>query len=287
MSISKIYINLFVFSIFYNAVYAQELYVLNDPASNVPAKSLNLKYAGKYVNESFNGHKHLGTRQMLEAGMGLNKSLMIRPSLTFSNMYKVYPDRQLNFESVGLYAKWRWLSVDDIHKHFRAAFFLKGIYSKNNLLFDELTGEGDQSAFQAGLIFTQLVNKLAVSSTFTWQEVLDGERWLKYGGPRNFGYRSFNYALSTGYLILPRKYSNYRQTNFNAYIEIIGSRGLDRQYQFLDLAPAVQLIINSSSKLNLGYRFQLAGNAFRMAQTGFNISFEQTFLNTFAVKKND
>ena len=46
MSINKIYITAFVFSVFYNVVYAQELYVLNDPASNVPGKSLNLKYAG-------------------------------------------------------------------------------------------------------------------------------------------------------------------------------------------------------------------------------------------------
>jgi hypothetical protein len=182
---------------------------------------------------------------------------------------------------VGIYAKWRWLSIDDVHKHFRAAAFLKGIYSSNDLLYDELTGEGDQSALQAGLIFTQLVNKLAVSSTLTWNEVLDEERWLKYAGPRNFGYSSLNYALSAGYLVYPKKYSSYGQTNFNLYLEIIGSNGIDRQFNFLDLAPAAQFIFNSSSKLNVGYRFQVAGNAFRMAQSGFNVSFEQSFLSVF------
>jgi hypothetical protein len=287
MSINKIYIILFFIVFDCCEIAAQELYVLNDPASNVPAKSLNVKYGGKFVRESYDGHQHWGTRHMLESSIGLSKSLMIRPSATFSNMYKIYPDRQLNFESMALYAKWRWLSIDDIHKHLRAAVFVKSIYSTNDLLYDELTGEGDQSAFQAGLIFTQLVNKLAVSSTFTWQEVLDSERWLKYSGPRNFGYRSFNYALSAGYLMYPKKYSSYGQTNFNVYLEVIGSNGIDRQFNFLDLAPAIQLIINSSSKLNLGYRFQLAGNAFRMAQTGFNISFEQTFLNAFSDKTND
>ena len=279
MNINKIYI--IIFFIVFNCceIVAQELYVLNEPASNVPAKSLNVKYGGKFVRESYDGHQHWGSRHMLESSIGLSKSFMIRPSATFSNMYKIYPDRQLNFESMGLYAKWRWLSIDDIHKHFRAAFFVKGIYSTNDLLYDELTGEGDQSAIQAGLIFTQLVNKLAVSTTLAWNEVMDGERWLKYAGPRNFGYRSFNYAFSAGYLVYPQKYSSYGQTNFNVYLEVIGSNGIDREYNFLDLAPAVQFIFNSSSKLNLGYRFQLAGKAFRMAESGFNVSFEQSFLN--------
>jgi hypothetical protein len=281
MSINKIYIIISVIVFDYNVLSAQELYVLNDPASNIPAKSLNLKYGGKFVKESYDGHQHWGTRHMLESSLGLSKSIMIRPSATFSNMYKIYPDRRLNFESVGIYAKWRWLSIDDVHKHFRAAAFLKGIYSSNDLLYDELTGEGDQSALQAGLIFTQLVNKLAVSSTLTWNEVLDEERWLKYAGPRNFGYSSLNYALSAGYLVYPKKYSSYGQTNFNLYLEIIGSNGIDRQFNFLDLAPAAQFIFNSSSKLNVGYRFQVAGNAFRMAQSGFNVSFEQSFLSVF------
>ena len=279
MNINKIYI--IIFFIVFNCcgIVAQELYVLNEPASNVPAKSLNVKYGGKFVRESYDGHQHWGSRHMLESSIGLSKSFMIRPSATFSNMYKIYPDRQLNFESMGLYAKWRWLSIDDIHKHFRAAFFVKGIYSTNDLLYDELTGEGDQSAIQAGLIFTQLVNKLAVSTTLAWNEVMDGERWLKYAGPRNFGYRSFNYAFSAGYLVYPQKYSSYGQTNFNVYLEVIGSNGIDREYNFLDLAPAVQFIFNSSSKLNLGYRVQVAGNAFRMAKSGINVSFEQSFLN--------
>ncbi len=279
MNINKIYI--IIFFIVFNCceIVAQELYVLNEPASNVPAKSLNVKYGGKFVRESYDGHQHWGTRHMLESSIGLSKSFMIRPSATFSNMYNIYPDRQLNFESMALYAKWRWLSIDDIHKHFRAAFFVKGIYSTNDLLYDELTGEGDQSAIQAGLIFTQLVNKLAVSTTLAGNEMMDGDRWLKYAGPRNFGYRSFNYAFSAGYLVYPKKYSSYGQTNFNVYLEVIGSNGIDRQYNFLDLAPAVQFIFNSSSKLNLGYRFQLAGKAFRMAESGFNVSFEQSFLN--------
>ena len=149
--------------------------------------------------------------------------------------------------------------------------------------FEELNGDGDQSVVQGGIILTQLIKKLAISSTLSLTEVVDGERFLKYEGPRNFGYRSFNYSFSSGYLLFPRKYTSYKQTNFNLYLELLGSRGIDRKFYFVDLAPAVQLIVNSNTKINLGYRFQLKGNAFRMASAApsLSLSFERTFFNTF------
>jgi hypothetical protein len=45
------------------------------------------------------------------------------------------------------------------------------------------------------------------------------------------------------------------------------------------MAPALQFIFNSNTKVNLGYRFQLAGDLYRMAQQGIYISAERTFLN--------
>ncbi len=270
----------------HSSITAQELYVFSDPASNVPAKSLSLKYAGKYMNEQrqregLNQFESvLMNRQMAEASIGLNKKWMLRSGFTFSDMYT---DRVVKWESVNLYAKYRFLSNDDVHKHFRAAAFLRGVYSTNDLKFDELTSDGDQSVLQAGLILTQLVGKLAVSGTLAWTEVVDGERWLKYVGPRQFGYQSLNYSLSSGYLLFPRKYKSYKQTNFNIYLELIGSQGIDRMVGFLDLAPAVQFILNSNTKINMGYRFQLTGNAFRMANANpsLSLSVERTFFNTF------
>jgi hypothetical protein len=49
------------------------------------------------------------------------------------------------------------------------------------------------------------------------------------------------------------------------------------------MAPAIQLIFNSNTKLNMGYRFQLDGNMQRMAKSSWLISLERTFLN--ALKK--
>lgn len=280
-----------------HAVTAQELYVFSDPASNAPAKSLTLKYAGKWVGESTMGHPHNANRQMLESQLGISKNLMFRTGITVGNMYNM-ANNNLKFESVNLYAKYRLLSLDGVHKHFRAAAFVKGVLSNNNLKYAEITAEGDQTAVQTGIILTQLVHKLAVSSTLALTEVMDDERFLKYGGPRNFGYRSFNYSLSAGYLVLPRSYTSYNQTNFNVYLELLGSRGQGPefdvpgsasgeiargQYYFVDLAPAVQLIIKSNAKLNVGYRFQLSGDAYRMSNKAFYISYERTFLN--ALKK--
>ena len=222
---------------------------------------------------------------MLESSLGLNKKLMLRPAITFSNMYQSYPDQRQKFESFSLYLKYRFLSVDEVHRHFRASVYWKGLVSTNPLNYDELTIDGDQTATQFGLIATQLVNKLAVSATASVHQVLDKERFLKYGGPRRFGYQAFNYSLSAGYLLYPRKYKSYEQTNFNLYFEVLGGQGLDRKYGFIDFAPALQLILKSSSKLNMGYRFQVDGNAYRMATSGVYLSFEKTFLNKLQSRK--
>lgn len=259
---------------------AQELYVFSDPASNVPAKSLSLKYNSKWMNSDLLGSSRLMSRHMGEASIGLNKKWMIRPAFTFGDMYT---NRIVKWESLSLYTKFRFYSNDEVHRHFRAAAFVKALYSSNDLEYDELNADGDQSVVQGGVILTQLINKLAISSTLALTEVTNRERWKEYIGPRDFGYRSFNYSVSAGYLFFPKQYTSYKQTNFNVYLEVIGSRGIDRKYYFVDLAPAVQFILNSNTKINLGYRFQAKGNAYRMSNAAPSISFsvERTFFNTF------
>jgi len=259
---------------------AQELYVYSDPASNVPSKSLSLKYNSKWMNSDLLGNIILMSRHMGEASIGLNKKWMIRPAFTISDMFT---NRIVKWESISLYTKYRFYSNDEVHRHFRAAAFVKALYSSNNLEYDELNADGDQSVLQGGVILTQLINKLAISSTLALTEVTNRERWKEYLGPRNFGYRSFNYSVAAGYLFFPKQYTSYKQTNFNVYLELIGSRGIDRKYYFVDLAPAIQFILNSNTKINLGYRFQAKGNAYRMSNAAPSISFsvERTFFNTF------
>lgn len=213
---------------------------------------------------------------MVESQFGLSKKLLLKTGFSFSNMYT---HKQQQVESGSFYAKYRFLSKDALHKHFRAAAFMNVVVSRNNLRYEELTTDGDHSVFQAGIIATQLINKLALSGTLALTEIINAERWEKKSAPAKYGYQGLNYSFSGGYLLFPRKYTSYKQTNLNLYIELIGGVGLDRTFSYTDLAPAVQFIFNSNTKVNMGYRFQLNGNTYRMARTGVYVSFERTFLN--------
>ncbi len=253
---------------------AQELYVFSNPASNVPAASLTLKN-GSMFNRSIHTDK-IVQRHMPEVMLGLNKNLMVSANATFSNMHS---SKKVDFESWRLYVKYRFLSKDELHKHFRMAVFAAGSYSNNHLDHNEINFMGDQSGIQAGIIATQLWHKLAVSGTVSYNEVLQDREWKK--DPLGlYAYSALNYSLSAGYLLFPKEYKDYRQTNFNIYCELLGSRLLDfnKEKYYIDLAPAVQFIFNSKAKLNLGYRFQLAGDIYRLSKRMYYVSYEHTFL---------
>jgi hypothetical protein len=211
--------------------------------------------------------------------LGVSKNLMVHVSSTFANMHT----NDFRFESVSVYGKYRFLSNDDIHKHFRMAVFADASWTRSPFHYDEISLMGDKSGVEGGLIATQLVNKLAVSATVSHVQLLDKSRFNKvlYLPERN--YAAMNYALSAGYLVFPRNYTDFKQTNLNLYTEFLAQQTLDRKTYYIDMAPAVQLIFNSISKLNIGYRFQLSGNMDRMSNNSVLLSYEYTFLN--ALKK--
>lgn len=259
-------------------VTAQELYPFTEPASNMPSKSMSLKMGamyGKGIDDN-----RIEQRYTPEVMFGLSKKWMVHGAITFSNMY----EKSLYYESARIYAKYRFLSNDDVHKHFRMAAFATAAYSRNQLQHNELNLMGDHSGVQAGIIATQLWNKLAVSATISETEVFDWKRanedWSK-----QYAFEALNYSLSAGYLVFPLEYKDYDQTNLNIYAELLGGRNLDWKYekQFLDLATSMQLIFKSTSKLNLGYRFQLKSDIYRNMKNSWMITYERIFLN--ALKK--
>lgn len=263
------------------SVISQELYVYTDPASNVPARSLSVKGSANLVGKKpQNGNRFL-QRYTAETMFGINKKWMLRSGLTFADMYTT----RFRWESVYLYAKYRFLSNDDLHSHFRMAVFADAAYTRSPFHFDEVSLQGDKSGVQLGMIATWLKGKLAISGTVSHIQVLDEDRndhTVVYDPSRI--YQVMNYSLSGGYLVLPLEYTDYRQTNLNVYAEIIAQQSLDRKAWFADLAPAVQLIFNSNAKLNFGYRFELSGTMKRMSNNSWLISFERTFLNAFKKK---
>ena len=259
---------------------AQELYVFSDPASNVPAKSVTAK-ASAMAMPAQAWNSRAMQRYAPEVMVGLNKKWMLRGAATFADVHTT----RFKWESVYAYAKYRFLSKDELHSHFRMAAFGEVAYSNSPFHNEEINLIGDKSGVQLGIIATQLWHKLAISGTVSHTQVLDKSRNDKVLYIPSRLYQSMNYSLSAGYLLLPFNYTSYKQTNLNLYTEILAQQTLDRQRWYVDVAPAVQLIFNSSSKLNLGYRFQVGGNMLRMSEETWVLSYERTFLNLLKKKR--
>jgi len=259
----------------------QELYVYTEPASNMPAHSISARLTGNFIGKNQGVTNRFMQRYTPELMLGLNRKWMLHVGGTFADMHT----GNIRWESVYTYIKYRFLSVDDVHKHFRMAAFADAAYSRSPFEFDEISLQGDKSGIGFGLVATQLVNRLAISTTVSHTQLLDASRNDKifYTPARN--YQAMNYALSAGYLLIPRNYTDYKQTNINLYVELLAQQTLDRKTHYVDAAPAIQFIFNSNSKLNIGYRFQIQGTMDRMTRQSMLVSFERTFLNALKRKK--
>ncbi|MFN9803002.1 MAG: hypothetical protein ACK54Y_04180 [Bacteroidota bacterium] len=251
---------------------AQELYVFSEPASNMPAYANGIKQTLKWL--PYRPVKGSDVRSTTEWMYGVNKNWMVHGAITFSDMYS----NNFRWESWRLYTKYRFYSSDDLYRHFRMAAYAEVSTSSNSLIYDELSMDGDQSGWQAGIIATQLLHKLAISGSAGITKTFLDPDTLHHKSVPPISREAFMYSVSAGYLIFPRTYTSYDQTNLNLYCEWLGQEGLTSRRGFLDMAPALQLIFKSQFKLNLGYRFQLAGDMRRMAQQSWLLSTEWLFL---------
>jgi hypothetical protein len=249
---------------------AQELFVFTEPASNMPSHSVSAKLTSRFPASKYN--KVFKQRYTPEAMFGISKQLMVHVSSTFSNFYSP----SLNWESAKLYGKWRFFSQDDIHEHFRLAAFAEGSYSKSRFIYGDINLDGDNSGLQAGLIATKLVDKFALSATSSVIRVFTPA--VGHSDLSDHSLKALNYSLSAGYLLFPRNYTDYKQTNLNVYMEMIGMQALNQKHYMLDLAPSLQFIFNSNFKINAGYRFQVNGDMVRLGPRSWVLALERTFL---------
>jgi hypothetical protein len=227
---------------------AQELYVFTEPASNMPTNAIGLRLTNEGVLSPRFNNRTIG-----EIMVGVNKDLMFHLQGFWSDM-----DGKYRVEGGSFYVKYRILSIDDVKKHFRAALYGRISTSKRPIYTQDINLEGDNSGWQGGVIFTQLLHKLALSSTFGYSKTFkDTDRQVIGGGEPS---DMINYSLSSGYLLLPFVYKNYNQPNFNLYVELLGKTSPKTGYSYFDLAPAIQLVLNSKTRIDLGYRFQVTGN---------------------------
>ena len=179
-----------------------------EPASNMPAHSISTRVTSIFGKDI---HKKYVQRYTPEVMFGFSKKLMMHAGITFANMHT----SNMQYESVFVYGKYRFLSIDDVHKHFRMAAFAEATHSRNSYDYDEVSITGDRSGVQVGIIATQLINKLAVSGTFSHTQAMDPSRYDKFIYLPERLYKSLNYSLSAGYLVLPREYKSYNQLNLN------------------------------------------------------------------------
>ena len=249
---------------------AQELFVVTDPASNVPAGSLGIRLGQSIFKEQMkSGYSY---HLMPEVTWGANKNLMLRTSIFVSNR-----NSQLVTEGGSLYAKYRFFSTDDMNSHFRLAAF--GRYSFNNADIHQETIEimGHNTGFETGIVATKLIKKVAISSSVSFEKALDNKPNYPY--PSMQGDNATNYSLSFGKLMYPKKYTNFKQTNINLMVEFIGQTINENGKSYLDAVPAIQFIIQSQARIDIAYRHELYSSMLRSAPNGVYLNLEYTFFN--------
>lgn len=268
---------------------AQELYVNTEPASNMPANSLGIRLTNKFFNMRHSGGN--GMRFEPEIMWGANKKLMIHVIGYASDMMQP----SIRVEGGGFYAKYRFLSTDGQHTHFRMSAYVRGAVIDNpyypvipdgaHMLRPynnrELDLEGTSSGVSGGIIATKLLHKLALSTTLGYSRYMNN---MKDNIPEDFSRNSVNYSFSAGLLVLPVKYKSFEQTNVNVFMELLGktNTGGPGNGSYIDVAPALQFIFNSTTRLDLSYRTPLAGN---MPRNTFNSLLIRVEHNIFNIKK--
>ncbi len=253
----------------YALVHAQELFVFTEPASNMPKGSLGLRITSTVMKEKLENAYNL--HLLPELMWGVNKNLMLHAEGFISNRSK-----SMSAEGFGVYAKYRFLSNDKVHSHFRMAAYGRVSYNNSDIHQEEIEINGHNSGYETGVVATQLLNKVALSSSAGFEKALDNHN---YKFPSQQSSSAIDYTFSVGKLMLPKNYTDYKQTNVNLMTEFLGQTLAGNGKSYLDATASVQLIFNSQARFDVGYRQQLYSSMYRSASNGFLIRFEYLFFN--------
>jgi len=249
---------------------AQELFVVTEPASNMPTGAIGVRIAQSLMKEKFKSgyNYHL----MPEIMWGANKNLMIHTSAFISNR-----NRDLVTEGGSVYAKYRFFSVDDVQQHFRVAAFGRYSFNNSDIHQEEINTMGHNSGYEAGLVATQLIKKVAISVSGSYEQAVNNTTVNKF--PTNQSNNATNYTLSFGRLMYPNKYKNFKQTNINLMMEFMGQTLNENGKSFLDVVPSLQFIINSQARIDVAYIKQIYSSMKRTASNGLYLKLEYSLFN--------
>jgi hypothetical protein len=249
---------------------AQELFVMTEPASNMPAGSIGVRTMNSFMYEK---DGTLNYHIMPEIMWGPSAKWMFHLQGFLSNR----TTGGLKTEGGSVYAKYRILSSDDLHTHFRVAAY--GRYSINNtdIHQEEIETMGHNTGFEGGVVGTKLINKVAISSSVSFEKALNNLSNNKF--PSTQSNNATNYTLSFGKLMYPKKYTGLKQTNINLMCEFLGQTLNRNGKSYVDIVPALQFIIKSQARIDIAYRKELYSGLNRTAPNGFIVKFEYTFFN--------
>jgi len=248
---------------------AQELYINSEPASLIPkgTKVVRLTNSNIFL-DGYNIMGSIGNAFIVTPSLsyGLSKKIMLSGSIQFAN--KPYEqDMMPNFGLNGfkLYSKQRILTTDKQKYHTRLSSFLKYSYHENKFMKDNLDLELQDTGLELGIIGTQLINKLAISITTAITRISNIDEKFTQGSTvkwQTTNLNTFKNSISAGYLLFPRKYNSYKQTNFNLYVEYLTNTILNKEFPVRynkfssTFAPGIQFIILSRSRLDFSYKIR-------------------------------
>ena len=254
-------------------VHAQELFTYTEPASNMAAKSIGIRMSN-YVMNTASANRY-SYHMMPELMWGISRKIMLHGTAFLSNR-----NGGLAGEGAGIYAKYRFLSEDEVHQHFRMAAYGRFSFNNSDVHQPAIDLNGHNSGYELGVVATQLRKRIAVSVIASHLHALDNGNKNKffYGGQ----YRNaIGYSASIGKLMLPKEYVSYDQTNLNLMLEVLGQVNMQSGEMFTDLAPSLQLIIKSRMRIDMGYRFPMLKGLERSNDRGFLLRFEYNIFNAY------
>ena len=251
-------------------VHAQELFVVTEPASNMPTGSIGARLAQSLMKEKFKSgyNYHL----MPEIMWGANKNLMLHAAAFISNRNK-----NLVTDGGSVYAKYRFYSTDDLQRHFRMAAFGRLSFNNSDIHQEEINTMGQNSGYEAGIVATQLIKKIAISASGSFEQAKNNTALNKF--PTALSNNATNYTLSFGKLMYPKKYKSFKQTNINFMMEFLGQTLNKNGKSFLDVVPSLQFIINSQARIDVAYVKEIYSSMRRTAPNGLYLKLEYSFFN--------
>ena len=256
-----------------NSLKAQELFTWSEPASNMAAKSIGVRANNILMNKKGSGkyNYHL----LPEIMWGISKKVMMHAEVFLSNR-----NNGLAAEGGSLYFKYRFFSQDEVHSHFRLAAYARAAVNNSDVHQEAIDFNGHNSGYEAGVVATKLLNKVAVSAGSSFVHAADNANNNKFNYG-NAGRNALAYNAAVGKLMLPKEYVSYNQLNINLMLEILGQANLVTGTTFLDLAPSIQFIIKSRMRIDGSYRFPIVEDLKRSASTGFLLRMEYNIFNAY------